>query len=507
MVEVVGFAPFQGAVHALENANDLSEGIVSDYLRTVLETNLPKASPKHKLVLGVYDKNLANGIKTAFDYVECETRETSEIVAGLLRGLRLHAEKLLKQLQEGDLERAQLGLGHAYSRAKVKFNVEKNDRHITQAIALLDQLDKAVNKFAMRVREWYSWHFPELLKIVSDNLTYSKLALAIGDKNRLSDADIHDVAAIVNDDSDIAGNIIHAARNSMGRDITEYDLEAFLSLARRAISLAEYRTDLHIYLVEKMNVVAPNLAALIGETIGARLISHAGSLTNLAKAPASTVQILGAEKALFRALKTKGNTPKYGLIYNSTFIGRAAIKDKGRISRFLANKASLASRVDHFAQEPSTAVGKAFRQQVEERLEFYASGKPPTKNEVVMKNAMEETLANIHIEDPTEAGAEDEIQADGVTAQATEQALRKEKSKEDKKKEKREKKMAKKMAKVNGDAEMPDADDINGDAETVVKKESKKEKKRKVADVDGEVDGEVNGEKKKKKKKDKKAPA
>ena len=82
-----------------------------------------------------------------------------------------------------------------------------------------------------------------------------------------------------------------------------------------------------------MSAVAPNLSALIGDVVGARLISHAGSLTNLAKCPASTIQILGAEKALFRALKTTGNTPKYGLIFHSKFIGRAAAKDKGRISR------------------------------------------------------------------------------------------------------------------------------------------------------------------------------
>jgi nucleolar protein 56 len=91
-----------------------------------------------------------------------------------------------------------------------------------------------------------------------------------------------------------------------------------------------------------MNQVAPNVSALIGDIVGARLISKAGSLTNLSKYPASTVQILGAEKALFRALKTKGNTPKYGLIYHSSFIGRTGQKSKGRISRFLANKVRTA---------------------------------------------------------------------------------------------------------------------------------------------------------------------
>ncbi len=112
---------------------------------------------------------------------------------------------------------------------------------------------------------------------------------------------------------------------------------------------------------------------------------QAGSLTNLAKAPASTVQILGAEKALFRALKTKGNTPKYGIIYHSTFIGRADGKNKGRISRYLANKCSIATRIDSFSDEPSSLYGQKLRDQVEERLKFYETGAAPRKNIDVME--------------------------------------------------------------------------------------------------------------------------
>ena len=108
-------------------------------------------------------------------------------------------------------------------------------------------------------------------------------------------------------------------------------------------------------------------------------------MTNLAKAPASTVQILGAEKALFRALKTKGNTPKYGLIYHSTFIGRADAKNKGRISRYLANKCAIATRIDSFADEPSSIYGQKLRDQVEERLKFYETGAAPRKNIDVME--------------------------------------------------------------------------------------------------------------------------
>lgn len=340
--------------------------------------------PKSKAVLGISDKLLAGSIKSAFPKVECETGDTSEVVQDMLRGLRLHSDKLLKQLREGDTNTAQLGLGHAYSRAKVKFSVQRNDNHIIQAIAILDQLDKAINTFSMRVREWYSWHFPELVKIVSENQKYAKVALFVKDKKSLSADSLHDLAALVDDDEDIAKSIIEAAKRSMGQDISAADMENVTLFAQRVVSLTNYRKTLHSYLVSKMGVVAPNLTALIGEIVAARLISHAGSLTNLAKYPASTVQILGAEKALFRALKTKGNTPKYGLLFHSSFIGRAAQKNKGRISRFLANKCSMASRIDNFSETPSTTFGEALKKQVEERLEFYASGAPPTKNAVAM---------------------------------------------------------------------------------------------------------------------------
>merc|ERR1712079_909543 len=186
-------------------------------------------------------------------------------------------------------------------------------------------------------------------------------------------------------DSARAQAIIDASKSSMGMDISPVDLLNIEMFASRVIGITEYRKELSTYLRSKMSVVAPNLAVLIGDTVGARLISHAGSLTNLAKCPASTVQILGAEKALFRALKTKGNTPKYGLIFHSSFIGRAESKNKGRISRYLANKCSIATRIDSFSDEPCAAYGEKLREQVEERLKFYEVGAQPRKNIDVMQ--------------------------------------------------------------------------------------------------------------------------
>ena len=385
MIELVSFAPFKGAAQALENANDISEGLVSDYLKSVLELNLPKPAKKERITLGVSDKNLGPSIKEIFPYVDCLS---NEVVQDFLRGIRVHGFKLLKELQAGDIERAQLGLGHAFSRAKVKFSVQKNDNHIIQAIALLDQLDKDINTFSMRVKEWYGWHFPELAKIVPDNYTFAKLALFIKDKASLTDESLHDIAALLNEDSGVAQRVIDNAKISMGQDISELDMLNVATFAERVVSISEYRQQLSQYLSDKMHTVAPNLSTLIGDVVGARLISHAGSLTNLSKQAASTVQILGAEKALFRALKTKGNTPKYGLIYHSSFIGKASTKNKGRISRYLANKCSIASRIDNYSDEPSTAFGQILKKQVEDRLKFYDTGAAPMKNSDAIKEAL-----------------------------------------------------------------------------------------------------------------------
>jgi nucleolar protein 58 len=104
-----------------------------------------------------------------------------------------------------------------------------------------------------------------------------------------------------------------AAEISMGTEISDEDLDATSALAEQVVDLTEHRTNLSNYLTTRMQALAPNLTALVGELVGARLIAHAGSIMNLAKSPGSTIQILGAEKALFRALKTKHDTPKYGV--------------------------------------------------------------------------------------------------------------------------------------------------------------------------------------------------
>lgn len=387
MVSLTAFIPFQSAEHALENANMISESAVSDFLANFLEVNLP-LSKGHKCKLGVHrDPKFKGAISEALSNNVSVVADDD--IEELLRGIRMHFDRFVSGLSSADAIKAQLGLAHSYSRSKVKFNVHKSDNMIIQSIALLDQLDKDINTFAMRVREWYSWHFPELIKLIPDNILYARVVGIIKNKTELNEDSLPILTDVVLDEV-IAKEILDAARSSMGTDISDVDLININMFASRVVQLAEYRAELHKYLISKMSSVAPNLAALIGEQVGARLISHAGSLTSLAKYPASTVQILGAEKALFRALKTKGKTPKYGLLYHSTFIGRAKQKNKGRISRYLANKCSIASRMDCFSEIGTDVFGRKLREQVEERLKFYESGAAPRKNMDVMKEAIME---------------------------------------------------------------------------------------------------------------------
>merc|ERR1712194_516710 len=234
-------------------------------------------------------------------------------------------------------------------------------------------------------------------------------------------------------------------------DCSAVDMVNIVNFTQRMIKLAEYMSH-------KMSVVAPNLSTLIGDTVAARLISKAGSLTNLAKAPASAVQILGAEKALFRALKTKGNTPKYGLIYHSTFIGRADAKNKGRISRYLANKCSIATRIDAFSDEPTRLYGEKLRDQVEERLKFYETGAAPRRN----IDVMEEVAKSLKVDGDD---GDDDSDNDEKMEEAVKTPSKKDKKEKKKKSAKKEKKR-KSMGSDEDDEEMAESTPKKSKSET-----------------------------------------
>lgn len=459
MCKLVAFQRFISSEMALEQCNAVAAGEASQMLIDFLELNLPKKKKKSAYTLGVYEPTLGSALQTA-GFV-CNHGQN---VRELLRGCLMHFVKFEKELSETDFNHAIVGLSHSYSGHKMQLDPNRQDKPIMNLIAVLDALDKNINMFAMRVKEWYAWHFPEMTKIVTDNIVYAKVCQLIRLRDKFDfEGRKAELLACVDGNEELYNEIVKAANNSMGQEIVEMDMINIDNFASQVVAEAEMRRIYTEALRRKMDIVAPNLRALIGEFVGARLISHAGSLTNLCKYPASTVQILGAEKALFRALKTKGNTPKYGLLFHSSFIGRAQQKNKGRISRYLANKCSIASRIDHFSEYSTNIYGERMKEQVEDRLAFLTEGTKPRKNADVMKEAM--------------AAVEEER----VTA-------------------KKNKKQSKKASKL----ESTEAADVPEDGE------KKKKKKKKSAEAEAEdappakkqkTEDAAEGEKKKKKKK------
>ncbi|TYI47894.1 hypothetical protein E1A91_D13G207300v1 [Gossypium mustelinum] len=353
VVSLKAFSKFENTAEALEAATKLLESAPSKGLRKFLRAHCDGET------LGVADSKLGNAIKEKLK-IDCVHNNA---VMELLRGVRTQLTELISGLGAQDLAPMSLGLSHSLSRYKLKFSADKVDTMIVQAIGLLDDLDKELNTYAMRVREWYGWHFPELTKIIQDNIMYAKAVKLMGDRANAAKLDFSEVLP-----EEVETELKEAAVISMGTEISDLDLMNIKDLCDQVLNLSEYRAQLYDYLKSRMNTVAPNLTALVGELVGARLIAHGGSLINLAKQPGSTVQILGAEKALFRALKTKHSTPKYGLIYHASLVGQAAPKHKGKISRSLAAKAALAIRCDALGDDQDNSMGLENRAKLEARL-------------------------------------------------------------------------------------------------------------------------------------------
>ncbi|TDZ39631.1 Nucleolar protein 58 [Colletotrichum sidae] len=335
MLKLKTFVKFDSSAVAVEEAAGLKEGRVPPLLANLLK----EIKDEKKANLAVADLKLGTAIGKL---PELNIQAVSDAATqDLFRAVRENLSSLIPGLTTETVDRMALGLSHSISRHKLKFSADKVDAMVVQAIKLVDDLDKELNVYAMRTKEWYGWHFPELAKILNDNLVYARLVVAVGMRQDFAEADLSDILP-----EELETPVKTAAEISMGTEMTQEDLDNIQLLAKQTITYSEYRAQLNNYLETRMRALAPNLTALVGYLVGARLIAHAGSLMALAKAPSSTIQIFGAEKALFRALKTKHDTPKYGIIYHSSLVGQATGKNKGKIARSLAAKTALGLRVD-----------------------------------------------------------------------------------------------------------------------------------------------------------------
>merc|ERR1719233_2473503 len=455
--------------------------------------------------LAVADAKLGGSIQEKLDLSCVYDSKIGE----LMRCIRSQISGLISGLPDKEMAAMELGLAHSLSRYKLKFSPDKIDIMIVQAVSLLDDLDKELNNYIMRCREWYGWHFPELGKIITDNLAFVRTIDLMGFRENAKATDMSEVLP-----EEVEEKVKEAAEISMGTEISEEDITNIRHLCQQVVEIQEYRGQLYEYLKNRMMAIAPNLTVLVGELVGARLIAHAGSLMNLAKHPASTVQILGAEKALFKALKTKHDTPKYGLIYHAQLLGQASSKMKGKVSRMPAAKAALATRVDALGEETNTDLGIEHRAKVESRIRQLEGGvatkisgtakqgakfdKYEAKSEVVeYKAAADVTIPKKRSID--ESDDDEKPATKKIKVEEEEAGEKKKKKKKDKKKEeemeveaepelvvevKSEKKKKKKDKEVTGDADTT----ADSTIDTSVVEESRGSKEREEEKKDNEAD-------------------
>lgn len=515
LVQLKAFNKFQDTTAALAAATALVESKPSKDLRKFLKKQVSESEE-----IAVGDAKLGAAIKEKTG-LQCIY---SSGVTDLMRGIRSNLEMLLDNgddtVGENSRKAMVLGLAHSLSRYKLKFSPDKVDTMIVQAIGLLDELDKEINTYAMRLREWYGWHFPELGKIIVENLPYAKSVHKLGVRTNAPSTDLSDILPEETEDE-----LKAAAQISMGTEISDEDVVNIRLLCDQVVSLSDYRATLYEYLKNRMTAIAPNLTAMVGELVGARLIAHAGSLISLAKYPASTVQILGAEKALFRALKTKHATPKYGLIFHASLVGQATPKHKGKISRSLASKCALSIRVDALGDtDEGVTVGEKGREAVEARLrrlegktEFAiskqsfankqskytptsTSGKAyNTATDMTMPDKPSQKVEDVEskvIDTNGNGHSKKESEEDEEMDEAEKKRLRKLRKKEKKEKKRKEQE---KTNEENGDTEMKAVSDAEEAAATPKAKSEEKE-----VEEDGEIDEAEKKRLKKERKKEKK---
>lgn len=287
---------------------------------------------------------LANQLNKEFKHARFEVTMPNK--AGEI--LRSDLEKFAAEAGVENVEKFVHDVNFLLTRDSLHREATQRDKLIIQAINMLDEIDKTANIICGRAREWYSIHFPELDRLVPEHQHYMKLVLALGSREKFEPAAIK---AAVELPGETVEKITAAAQSSLGASFDQLDIDAIQGAAKEIFSLFEAREKTLGYIDGLMAQIAPNIRTIVGSSIGARLISLAGGLTNLARMPASKLQILGAEKALFRALRSRARPPKHGVIYQYPDIRGVPKWQRGKVARALAGKLSIAARVDAMSGE------------------------------------------------------------------------------------------------------------------------------------------------------------
>jgi len=261
------------------------------------------------------------------------------------------------------------------SKLRIRKAAGKRDLLIVQAIEAIDDLDQTLNLFMSRLREWYGVHFPELSRLIDRHETYARLVYTLGHRENFTVEKLEKEGFPKNK----AMQIEQSAKSSMGADLEDVDIEQIRRISKNILQLYEVRSNLEKYVDSLIEDVAPNLKAVAGSSLGARLIALAGGLENLAKMPASTVQVLGAEKALFRSLTTGSKPPKHGIIFQHALLYRSKRWLRGKIARALAGKLVIAARTDAFT---GNYIGDKLMEDLKRRVEEIEKKYPEPKPKI-----------------------------------------------------------------------------------------------------------------------------
>ena len=256
-----------------------------------------------------------------------------------------------------------------YSKQQIRDVSGKEDLQIIEGINSLDELDKAINILMARINEWYGLHFPELENLVKDSNEYFKFVSLGLNRSSITEKDL-DSFSFSEKKLDA---IFSAAQDSKGGEINSKDLSIISILSDNVINLVKVRDKMLNYIGDLMNNVAPNLSAIAGPTIGARLIAKSGGMMKLARLPSSTIQVLGAEKALFRSLKSGSRPPKHGIIFQHDKVHSSPKWQRGKIARSLASKIAIAARIDVFRGSKEIDIEHSLDERYREIQEKYAS--------------------------------------------------------------------------------------------------------------------------------------
>jgi len=347
---VIGAKAFKGTDEALAELEDIAEGRLG---RTSVDLIL--SLPQDEIVFE--DPRLAADARTRLNIGASTSRLTRPA-----RELRSNIVKYLGNigLEKDEYDDIRRAVSIELTTRGVSETSSGLDLSIVQAVGLLDEVDKCSNLLMSRLREWYGLHFPELWDKVQRNDRYLMLVTHLNEREKFTLQNLKELEI----PDQVAGELQSLARESAGAPL-EDSLPHIKSLADSVIHLEGRREEMMKFLEEAMEREAPNMRAVAGASIGARLIAMAGGLLNLAKMPSSKIQVLGAEKALFRAIKTGSRPPKHGLIFQHAAIHGSPRKLRGKASRALAGKIAIAARIDAFSGQ---FLGDKVSQDFEKRM-------------------------------------------------------------------------------------------------------------------------------------------